>query len=439
MRLAPVLPLVLFLSGPAAAADWPEWRGANRTGEWTENGLVDRFADSGLKVKWRTPAGSGFSGPSVAAGRVYLADFRRTSPNHGVERVLCLDEESGAVLWTAEWPADYTGLADTYAIGPRATPTVDAGRVYMLGASGILVCLNARNGSRIWQRDLQKEFGATLPVWGFAAAPLVDGERLLCLAGGEPNANVLALDKRTGKEIWRALSGSTEPGYSQPILIDAGRARQLIVWHSTALTSLEPATGRVYWNQPFRPHLNTPVATPVRSGSRLLVSSFFNGSLMMELDSERPAARRLWQGKSASEIDTDGLHALIGTPVIDGDYIYGVCSYGQMRCIRAGNGERVWETLEVTGEKARWAAAFLVRNCDRYFINNDAGELILAKLSPEGYMELDRTRLIEPTSRPGNRRRAGAVNWVHPAYANRHLVTRNDREVIRVSLEREQQ
>jgi outer membrane protein assembly factor BamB len=426
--------LAILLAGAAFGADWPEWRGGGRTGEWRETGVLKRFPEGGLDVRWRIPVNSGFSGPAVAAGRVYVADFRKTGANRGVERLLCLDEESGKELWAHEWEVDYTGIAGTYAIGPRATPTVDGDRVYLLGASGILVCVRVSDGSEIWRRDFQKEFGASMPVWGFAASPLVDRDRLLCLAGGEPGANVIALDKKTGKELWRALSGDTEPGYSQPILITAGGTRQLIMWHTTALTSLQPETGEVFWEQPFRVHLALPVATPVLSGSRLLVSSFFNGSLMMELDADRPNAKRVWQGKSNSEIRSDGLHALITTPVIDGEYIYGICSYGQMRCLNAATGERVWETLDVTGERARWAAGFIVRNGDRYFINNDAGELIIARLSPRGYDEIDRAPLIEPTSSSGNRRRAGAVNWVHPAYANRHLVTRNDRELIRVSL-----
>jgi len=157
---------------------------------------------------------------------------------------------------------------------------------------------------------------------------------------------------------------------------------------------------------------------------------------MFELERTTPGARVLWRGKSASEIDSDGLHALIATPVVDGDFVYGVCSYGQFRCIDARSGSRVWETIEVTGEKARWATAMIVRNGDRYFINNDRGELIVARLSPEGYKEIGRTFLIKPTTRPGNRRQAGAVHWSHPAYANRRIYVRNDEEILAASLAR---
>jgi outer membrane protein assembly factor BamB len=142
-----------------------------------------------------------------------------------------------------------------------------------------------------------------------------------------------------------------------------------------------------------------------------------------------------WKGASESEIDTDGLHSITSTPVMDGNYIYGVCSYGQLRCLDARTGKRIWETQALTKEKARWATAFLVRHQDRYFINNDRGELIIAKLSPEGYQELARTALIKPTATAGiGRRELKAVNWTHPAYANRTLLTRNDEELIAVSI-----
>ena len=139
--------------------------------------------------------------------------------------------------------------------------------------------------------------------------------------------------------------------------------------------------------------------------------------------------------KSDSEITTDGLHAVVTTPIIDGDYVYGLCSYGQFRCLRAATGERVWETQAVTVERARWASGQIVRHGDRYFINNDRGDLIIARFTPGGYQEIDRTMLLKPTSAPGNRRALETVNWSHPAYANRSVYARNDEELLCASLE----
>jgi outer membrane protein assembly factor BamB len=422
--------VVICILNPVLAEDWPEWRGRGRAGIWTESGILDKFPEKGLTPVWRTPLHGGFAGPAVAAGRVFVTDFKRSSGKKGMERALCLDEKSGKILWTREWDADYQGIS--YDTGPRATPTVDGDRVYIVGGSGTLLCLNARTGDVIWRKDYVKDYRMQMPTWGIASAPLVDGDRLIAIVGGQPDAKVIAFDKMTGKEIWRALPSDSEQGYSQPVIVAARGTRQLIIWDPTAVVALDPATGKTYWQHPFRINLSLTLATPVFDGARLLVSSFYNGSMLLDLAKEKASV--IWKGKSNSEINTDGLHAVVNTPVIDGDYIYGICSYGQFRCLNLKTGERIWETMEVTKEKARWASGFIVRHGDRYFINNDRGELIIAKLSAQGYQEISRTQLIKPTSNPGNRRELGVVNWSHPAYANRHIVARNDEEIISVSL-----
>jgi outer membrane protein assembly factor BamB len=391
---------------------------------------MEAFPKGGLPVRWRTPIGAGFAGPAVAGGRVFVTDFTSKGGLRGTERALALDEKTGRILWTREWEADYKGIS--YAYGPRATPTVDGDRVYIVGASGTLLCLDARSGAVLWRRDYIREFGTEMPVWGIAGAPLVDGDRLIAIVGGQPRAKVVAFDKLTGKEIWRALPADSEPGYSQPVIIESNGVRQLIVWHASAVDSLDPTTGAHYWQQPFRVNLGVALATPVYAAPYLLVTCFYNGSLLLDVAGR--SMRLAWQGRSSSEIDTDGLHAVVNTPVIDGEHIYGICSYGQFRCLNLRTGARVWETFDVTREKARWASGFIVRHRDRYLINNDRGELILARLSPERYQEVSRTQLIKPTSNPGNRREVGAVNWSHPAYANLHVIARNDEEIVSLSL-----
>jgi outer membrane protein assembly factor BamB len=368
----------------------------------------------------------------VAAGRVFVTDFVKGEGSRGTERVQCLDERSGRVLWTRGWPADYRGLS--YESGPRATPTVDGERVYVLGAVGVLHCLEVAGGRIVWSKDLRKDYGADLPVWGYPSPPLVDGERLIGLVGGPPDAAVVAWDKRTGRELWRAIRSDGEPGYCPPVLVEGPGRRQVLIWHPTALYGLDPASGAVLWREPFTVQRGLTVATPVLAGNRVVVTSFYNGSMMVELAADGSAARLVWKGKSASEIDSDGLHGLLATPVVDGEHVYGICSYGQLRCLDARTGARLWESQAVTGEKARWATAMFVRHRDRFFINNDRGELILAALDGSGYRELGRTPLIRPTSSPGNRRERGAVHWSHPAYANGHVVVRNDEEILSASL-----
>ncbi|MBM3734745.1 MAG: pyrrolo-quinoline quinone [Acidobacteria bacterium] len=425
-----------LLSACAAfAADWPEWRGAGRGGVWIETGIVDQFPESGLKIRWRTPLKAGYSGPAVSRGRVFVLDKEKSGPNRATERAVALDEKTGRVLWTREWQASYTGLARSYSSGPRATPTVDGDRVYVLGAKGMLKCLDFADGREIWSHDFEPEYKTTVPGWGMVSAPLIAGNLVVAVAGGADNAKVVAFDKQTGKEIWRALDSNSEPGYAAPVLIEAGGRQQIIIWHASALVSLNPSNGEIYWQQPFNAHMGLAVATPVKSGPYLFTTSFYTGPMLMELAAASPSARMLWKGKSASEIETDGLHALINTPVIDGDHIYGICSYGQMRCLNLKTGARVWESLVATGEKARWATGFLVKNGSRYFLNNDRGDLIICRLTPSGYEEISRTKLIKPTSTAGiGRRELQAVNWSHPAYANGHIVARNDEEILSASL-----
>jgi outer membrane protein assembly factor BamB len=431
-----ILLLVLLLPAVVHAEDWPEIRGKGRLGVWNETGILERFPEAGLKILWRTGLKNGYSGPAVSNGRVFVMDFEENGRLRGTERALALDEKTGTILWTQSWPVDYRGMS--YPNGPRATPTVDGDRVYFAGADGKLYCLRFDTGAIVWKKDYAAEYGADRAKWGwdwgFASSPLVDGNRLIALVGGQPDAKVVAFDKMTGKEIWRALSSDTELGVAQPVIIMAGGVRQLIVWYPGAVVSLDPATGRTYWEQPYKVGASMTVPTPVQSGSMLFFTNFYDGPLMLALDQKKPGATVMWKGKSDNEIQTDGLHSVIATPVIIGEHIYGLCSYGQFRCLLAKTGQRVWESQAVTKERARWAQGLIVRHGDRLFINNDRGELVIVKPSPDGYQEISRTFLLKPTSAPGNRRELVSVNWSHPAYANRNIYARNDEEIISASL-----
>ena len=428
---------------PLAAEDWPEWRGAGRLGVWTETGILEEFPAGGLTATWRIPIGGGYAGPSVADGRVFVTDARRADPRStaAVERLLALDEATGEVLWTREWDTNYAGLQLIYATGPRATPTVDGDRVYAVGAAGNLLAVNVADGSVLWQKDYVRDFNASIPSWGIAGAPLVDGDRLICLVGGEPDAKVVAFDKLTGEVLWEALSSDWEPGYAAPIIVDAAGTRQLIIWHPRAISSLDPETGAVYWEVPHIVDMGMSISTAVQSGPYMFVTSQYGGARMLRLAESHPDAALAWEGVGHSDAEHgrvfDTLDSVFGSPVIAGDYLYGVDSYGTLRCLELRTGRRVWETDALVGDRARHASAFLVRHGDRYFINTDAGELVIARLSPEGYEEISRTHLIDPTS-PVTRRRAQGpvVHWSHPAYANRHIVTRNDEEIVRFSLAR---
>lgn len=438
-----ILAVILLLPGAAAAPadDWPQYRGPQRDGVWRETGIVARLPPT-PHYRWRTAISGGFAGPAVAGGRLYVCDrfvqkgeavpeskWNRTDPIQGKERVLCLDLLTGRAVWTHEYPCRY---AISYPAGPRATPTVCDGKVYTLGAMGDLRCLDAAGGRLIWSKNYVRDFGTKMNPWGMAAAPLVDGRKLIVLPGGANRAGVVALDRQTGAEIWRALD-CPDPGYCAPIIIRCGGVRQLIVWCPIGLCGLDPETGKLFWQEPADVKMGHSIASPVFAPqSRLLfATSFFNGPLMARLDADAPRAALLWKGQSQSELPgrTDGLHGLMSTPVLLDGYLYGVCSYGQLRCLEAATGKRIWETLAPTGE-ARWSTAFLVRHEDRFFLFNEHGELIIARLSPRGYEELSRTKVIEPTMKAGRR----MVVWCYPAFADRAMFVRNDKEIVCVDL-----
>ena len=428
--------IVVGSAGIAAAEDWPEFRGAGRRGVWLESGIVETFPEEGLKALWRTPVKRGYAGPAVAEGRVFVTDYEPTQGMRGIERALALDEATGEVLWVQEWDADYAGIQ--WEIGPGATPTVDGNRVYVLGRTGVLSALDTETGEILWRKSYSEDYGVDRMRWGFdwgfASAPLVDDERIICFVGGSPDARVVAFDKMTGEEIWRSLPSEADLGVAQPIIIEAGGARQLIVWDPEEVASLDPLTGDVYWRQPYVVGGAMTVAVPVQVGSQLFFSTFYDGPMMLTLNQDRPDATIAWKGSSNSEIRTEGLHAVLATPIIDGGYIYGICSYGQLRCLDASTGERIWETQDATVERRRWVSGFMVKNGNRIFLNNDRGELVIARLHPTGYEEISRTALITPTSPPGNRRELRNVSWVHPAYANQHIYMRNDEEIVAFSL-----
>jgi len=269
-----ILALVVYLTltsfDSAQAEDWPQWMGPGRDNVWRETGMVDSFPEGGPPILWRAKVAGGYAGPAVADGKVYVADYVTEGnvkvPNWdrqeftGVERVLCLDEATGQELWKHEYPVKYTIACPA---GPRCTPAVHDGKVYTLGAEGNLCCLDAATGSVVWSKDLHSEYQTKSALWGYAGSPLVDGNRLICVVGGE-GSHAVAFDLATGKEVWRALT-SPEQGYSPPTIIDAGGVRQLLLLRPNAVTSVNPETGQEYWSVPYEATGNSIIMSPVRA------------------------------------------------------------------------------------------------------------------------------------------------------------------------------
>lgn len=421
-RLAILVCTALLLVGGVCNGDeWPQWRGPGRDGLWRETGIIEKFAGEQIHVKWRVQISNGYSGPTVADGRVYVTD--RVRQPEQIERVLCFDAMTGRELWTHTYPCRYRRVG--HPDGPRACVTIDEGRAYSLGTMGHLFCLDAEKGKVIWSKDLKAKYDLRIPRWGIAAAPVIEKDLLIVHVGGSDNACVIAFDKKSGEERWRALGD--EASYSAPIVIDQAGKRVVIVWTAERIVGLDAASGEVFWSKPAKAKLGQAVATPVVQDDLLFISGFFDGSLLLKLDKDKPAVTEVWRRGGESESDTDALHCCISTPILDGGHIYGVCSHGQLRCLETGTGNRVWESLEA-GPKERWATIHFVRQEDKVWMFNERGELIISRLSPEGYHQISRAKLIKPTE--GQLDRKGGVCWSHPAFAYRHVYIRNDEELI---------
>jgi len=409
----------LLLAFDVHAEDWPQWRGRNRDGVWNESGILQNFSAEGLKVRWRTPVGPGWSSPVVARDRVYLTDMRLEKPR-AWERIRCFKESTGKQLWSREYELVYPEWAfiPEHGGGPAGTPIVEEGRIYSLGRNGQVNCLDARNGKSIWEIELGRKY--QILELSCRGSPLIAGNLLIVFTGAKPGGCVIGLDKQTGREVWKALDDIVSN--SSPLIITGGGKRQLIVWTSQAVNSLNPATGETWWRMPMVTSGNDSIPTPVVEGNRLLISG-----LMLELDSDKPEAKVLWPETMAA---SKRLLSNTSNPVLRGDYVYSAKSSGELVCLKASSGEQVWGTTNVTEPKFG-ASVHLTPNGEATFLFTDEGNLIIARLTSDAYREISRAHLLKPTSVLGSRRFA----WVPPAYANRCIFARNDEELICASLE----
>lgn len=426
IRASILVMAILCLAPWCQAEDWPQWRGANRDGVWRETGIVEKFDSPQLKLRWRVPISSGYSGPTVAAGRVYVTD-RVVEPKQ-IERVHCFSVAEGKPLWSHVYDCVYSGVG--YEAGPRASVSIDEGRAYSLGSMGHLFCFDAATGAVLWSKDCNREYRIRMPIWGIAASPLVEKDLLIAQVGGSGGTCLVAFDKKSGEQRWTALDDKAS--YSAPIIIEQAGQRVLVCWTGDRVAGLDPATGKVHWQHEFKPtRMVINIATPVLENDRLFMTAFYDGSLMLKVHPNKLAADKIWRRLGPDEKNTDSLHSIMATPYLEGDYVYGVDSYGELRCLDAKTGDRIWESQAAT-PKARWSNIHMVRNGERMWMFNERGELIIAKLSPQGYEEISRAKLIEPTT--DQLRQRGGVCWAHPAFADKCVFIRNDKELVCASL-----
>ena len=377
----------------------------------------------------------GYSGPAVSDGKVVVTDFV-TDANvkignferrefDGTERILCLNESDGKVIWKHEHPVRYT---ISYPSGPRCTPVIENDKVYTLGSEGHLFCFEFSSGKIVWEKQLKEEYKTTSALWGYAGHPLIDGDNLITLAGGK-GSHIVALNKNTGDEVWRALT-APEQGYSPPTIIESGGVRQLITCRPDAVTSLNPTTGKEYWSVSYEATSNSIIMAPLHVGNYLYVGGYSKKSLLMELDSMKPAAKEVWRNKGRAAVSAVNVQ-----PYLDAEnqIVYGMDQTGFMRAFTIPDGDLLWATSDpVSKRRISNGTAFIVRQgeSDRYWLFNDFGFLIIAELTKDGYKEIDRVKVIEPSNNAFNR----PVVWSMPAYANRKAFIRSDDEIICLDL-----
>jgi outer membrane protein assembly factor BamB len=432
-----VFSVTALLSAPALADDWAGWMGSSRDGVYRETGIIDEVPADGLKVKWRKPIESGYAGPAAAGGRVFVFDYQQQSGEafnnpgqranlKGKERLTAFDAASGNQLWQHSYDCPYS---ISYPNGPRCTPTIDGDHVYILGSEGDLNCLRTGDGEVVWARSLKRDLGAEVPIWGFAAHPLVDGDLLYTMVGGS-GQGVVALDKNTGEVRWKALDAKA--GYCPPSIVKAGGTRQLIVFHPEAIESLNPADGSKYWSIPINPSYEMSIARPVVEGNLMYASSIHTEAVLIELASDKPAASERWRGEPKNAV-----HSGNSTPAFVDGVIYGTdCNQGSLIAVSSKDGSRLWETFEATrpGEKRfiKHGTAFITRigDSDRFFLMSETGDLQIARMTEQGFEDLGRFQVLEPTAECFGR----DVVWSHPAYADRTAYIRNDKEIVAVDL-----
>jgi outer membrane protein assembly factor BamB len=393
-------------ASPARPGDWPQWRGPNRDGKSAETGLLEQWPDSGPPVEWRVPIKGGYASMAIVNGRLFTMDR-----DHARERVLCFDvNDKGKLLWEYGYAADYGSVQ--YPAGPRATPTVHDGRVYTLGASGIMHCLEAEppdGKPRVfWSKDLNAEFAANSPAWGHACSPLIEGDLVIVQPGGG-RGSVVALHRLTGKKQWAALSDGS--GYCSPIAMTVDNVRLIITMTGSNIVGLRASDGEELFKIGWQPNHYANIATPIQAGNYVFLSSNYgHGCTLVKLSGDGDG------GIQAEQVYRERVmqnhHA---TSVLVDDHLYGF--HGNqpaiLICVNIRTAEEVWKSRATTKGTLIWAQGMLI-------IFTENGELALLEATPEsGSRVRGRVQLFDD----GN-------TWALPVLSNGRLYVRGGKELV---------
>lgn len=386
---------VVALSQPVsnqAPADWPQWRGANRDGKSSETGLLTQWPAGGPPLAWKAGgAGSGFSSMSVVAGKLYTVGSRG-----GTEYVHAFDVATGRKLWEVANGDEYSNDRGN---GPRGTPTIEAGRLYVLGASGDLTALDAAKGTRIWSVNVLSQFGGSNPRWGLSESPLIVGDRLLVNAGGS-NASIVAFNKRDGKVIWKSQSDGA--GYSSAVVQRVGSTDQAVFFTANRAVGVDIKDGRLLWEYPRVANRVANIATPVVKDNFVFLSSDYGtGAALLKLD---PTGG----GVSATEVYfTQEMRNHHSSSILVGEHLYGFSS-AILTALRFADGATAWKDRSVGKGSLAFADGHL-------YLFSEGGVVGLAEATPAGYREKGRFSIQQ----------AGLPTWAHPIIAGGRLYIRD--------------
>ncbi|MBS0264283.1 MAG: PQQ-like beta-propeller repeat protein [Planctomycetes bacterium] len=406
--------LLLGSTSPAFAEDWPRWGGPRGDGTWQAPSLPETWPGNQLAVRWKQPLGGGYGGISVAAGRGYVMD-RQIQPRE-VERIICFDPDTGKSLWIHEYSVTYGSL--DYGNGPRATPTIHEGAVYTLGALGHACCLDAATGQPRWSKDFVADSGAKIPTWGLSASPVIWNDLVILQPGAEHGCFV-ALDRTTGREVWR--SSDDPAGYATPIVIAAPSGPQLIAWTPLHILGLNPRTGQILWSVPYEITYGVSIATPMYRDNIVFITAYWAGSKAIRLGKKPEDAELIWE-------ENRHLRGLMSQPLYRDGLVYSIDKQHGLTCFELQTSKKLWDDGHQMTPRGRNPQATLVwlNDGDRVIILNELGDLILARLNPTGYHEQSRANIIE--------RKENSPIWAHPAYAGQRVYARSDTELVGVDL-----
>lgn len=370
---------------------WTNFRGPNRDGRYDEMAVLTQWPAGGLKPIWKQPIGIGFASFVVADGRAYTIEQRRRQ-----EMVTAYDVATGRELWSQGWNAEYS---DSTGDGPRATPTWDEGRIYALGATGELRCLDAKTGAVAWGRNILNENGASNLQWAMAASPLIVGDKVIVLPGGPSGKSIVAYNKMTGAPLWK--SQSDPQAYVSPMLLTLAGRPQIVVVSSSRILGLVPENGTLLWSYPWNTDMGINVSQPIQvDKNRFFISAGYGkGAALVEVSGSGNnfSAKAVWENiNMKNKFNSSVLHE---------GHVYGL-DEGILTCLDVSTGARKWKG-------GRYGYGQVILASGHLIITTESGELALVKASPDQYTEVAKFPALE------------GKTWNYPAIANGRLLVRN--------------